>query len=482
MLIVVLLSLLSYCPAPGLAFNAELRRPWDLKQQRRRRPRLLLRRRILGSVGSRFPRRSEGDMTLLVLALASTSTKQTQENDDDNVDLPKELDKVDGAESSLESFGESAHSIPLAASLHQSTTAADVSGSGGVKFSDTPQFAVPPSFLDSSVDEKTPTVGNRLGTLFHLTRPSNFPSIVMLHMLGIKLALPDSLPASVYWTMVAATPSMYVVLAALLLTSSTSMIVNDYYDAKLGRDRNRMKPLVSGDLPLAVAKRFLGYLYAAALLSVAFLPGIPTRLSVVVGLMMTYWYTQYLKPVTWIKNVTCASLIALSPLTSGSAALHILYNKASWNWQVLGVPRLWRLIVMLFWGILGREILMDCNDVVNDLQANVQTVPVVYGRRFATLVALGATAIASALALSGPLARLIPYFLTPDVSTTMSLRAISKSALGSCRQLALATIGSYIQLRRGWKVYRTEGRDAEATDKAVVDGLISVLFYLASYI
>jgi hypothetical protein len=29
MLIVVLLSLLSYCPAPGLAFNAELRRPWD---------------------------------------------------------------------------------------------------------------------------------------------------------------------------------------------------------------------------------------------------------------------------------------------------------------------------------------------------------------------------------------------------------------------------------------------------------------------
>ena len=135
-------------------------------------------------------------------------------------------------------------------------------------------------------------------------------------------------------------PSMLNTLASILLITASSMIVNDYYDARNGVDewkaRNTQgrrtgttgsnlsygtirlsdprttagtrgthtlsspsfadKPLASGQVPLPLAKRFLSTLYATLLLSVSFVPGIPARLSIVTGAMMTFWYTQRPRP------------------------------------------------------------------------------------------------------------------------------------------------------------------------------------------
>lgn len=306
-----------------------------------------------------------------------------------------------------------------------------------------------------------------LAIFFKLTRPSNFPSIVFLHLLGIFLALPDSLPLSVFRTL-SLDLRMQLVLLSVMLTSATSMIVNDYYDTKLGRDdaQHDDSPLVRGDVQLAQVKQFLSGLYAAALVCVAFLPGIPTRLSVLVGLMMTYWYTQHLKPITFVKNTVCAGLVALSPLTSGSAALHVLYDKASWNWQVLFVPRLWRLVGMLFWGMLGREIIMDCTDVEQDTRSNVQTIPVVYGSQRAAQIAAVCTTLSTMLAAFGPVRQVIGLGLSWT----------------SGRRMLFATLGIWGQLRGSYRVLKTQGMDNEVTHNAIHSGLISVVLLLASFV
>jgi 4-hydroxybenzoate polyprenyltransferase len=407
---------------------------------------------------------------------------------------------------------------------------------------------------------------SNMGPLFQMVRPANFPGIVLFHMMGVYLALLSGtgraastigtigigtastststavMNWTLYWNVLLKEPTMWLVLAALVLTSSTSMVVNDYYDAKLGRDsvnvatatdtdtdadtaanssnvngdtaisssndvhemlnhhqhhQHHHHPLADGRISFLTARHFLSYLYGAALITLACLPGVHVRLSVVVGLLITYFYTQSLKPVTWVKNVVCASLIALSPLTSGMAALTViqqgtLQHQSLWTAATAAatatattgmlLPRLWRLTATLFFGILGREIMMDCNDVENDGRANVLTVPVVHGRRFASQVALAATVIVTGLTVGLELLEIA----TTTTAMTMTgrpnsvlLQSIPRQA---ARRLALAGVASALSLRRSWRVYRTHGSDRKAVDKAVDESLVTVAVLLASFV
>ena len=246
------------------------------------------------------------------------------------------------------------------------------------------------------------------------------------------------------------------------------MVVNDYYDAKLGRDTSADRPLVTGDLSFPLVRRYLSYLYAAALICGALLPGAPARLAVMVSLMLTYFYTNNLKPLTWVKNVVCAFLVAFAPLTSGSAALHLASASSTtltMSWWRMGP--VWRLVAMLFFGILGREMTMDCNDVENDRAVGVQTIPVVYGPAFASRVALACAGMAAGLALVGPLR---------DMTTVVVPRTVW------ARRLGLAATASAIQLTGAWRVWQTEGRDRNTVRWAVDAGAKTILLFLASYL
>jgi len=138
-------------------------------------------------------------------------------------------------------------------------------------------------------------------------------------------------------------PPMMMVLLSLLLVTSTSMITNDYYDARRGVDSpdDASHPLAAragakGGVPLAVAKSFDSILYASLLLSSAFVPGVASRLMVLGGAMMTYLYTVHLKPRTWVKNLSCAALVGVSPVTSGLAAWHVLCDGVGRNYYRRG--------------------------------------------------------------------------------------------------------------------------------------------------
>ena len=121
---------------------------------------------------------------------------------------------------------------------------------------------------------------------------------------------------------------------------------------------------------------------------------------------------------------------------------------------------------MLFFGFLGREILMDINDVVDDRLHRIKTVPVRYGRDVAARVALASTSVMAVTCLAGVV--LPPVLL----------------GHGRCppRQVACALVGCVAQLRRAYQVSRTGGTSKELVDKAVEEGKVTVLFLLASYI
>jgi 4-hydroxybenzoate polyprenyltransferase len=120
---------------------------------------------------------------------------------------------------------------------------------------------------------------------------------------------------------------------------------------------------------------------------------------------------------------------------------------------------------MLFFGILGREITMDINDVQDDMDHGVRTVPVVYGRKFASTIGLTCSLGVVGLALSGPLLELL------GGSTKVVLR-----------RLTLAGLGSLVQLRRYWQVFQSEGQDSIKNQRAVEEGLLSVVVLLASFV
>eukprot|EP00555_Chaetoceros_dichaeta_P002891 CAMPEP_0198249238 /NCGR_PEP_ID=MMETSP1447-20131203/811_1 /TAXON_ID=420782 /ORGANISM="Chaetoceros dichaeta, Strain CCMP1751" /LENGTH=310 /DNA_ID=CAMNT_0043933813 /DNA_START=85 /DNA_END=1017 /DNA_ORIENTATION=- len=307
-------------------------------------------------------------------------------------------------------------------------------------------------------------------------------------------------------------PSMLATLFSLVLICSTSMMVNDYYDGKSGLDSFKLsnplsdasratqshhinpnpnqayKPLASGEVTYPVTKRALTYLYTSLLISATILPGVTARLSVILASMLTYWYTQHLKPKTWLKNVACAALIALAPFTSASAAFHLLTNGSLTGAQGLSMAwsQMGRLTLALFSGVMGREIMMDIVDCEADKAASVVTVPVRYGRRFASGVGLGCMVGTSVLTTVGPLVQL----LTLDKSVGVILRSgggglamvAAALRLPALRRLVLALTASFWLIARAYQVQRTEGRDEIIMDRTIEDSKVCVLLILASFI
>jgi len=429
----VLLLCLILVFGPVEAFTARLNRPWNENSLTRRRQTV-----------------SFIQVYVSKLERSKSESNENQDEDDDNDDAVSLEEPLSHNLSSDVTLAEKT------ASTSSAKTESQVPTNNGHPVSRSQQK----QFSDSTVSSasKQATVQSCLPDLYAMMRPSNLPGVVLFHMLGIHLAVKAS--GMAFWKLLVC-PSMMVTLLALLLTSSTSMLVNDYYDYKLDHDSDKLdKPLASEKVPLRVVKRFLSYLYAAALVCMAFIPGAPARLAVVNGLMLTFWYTQHLKPKTWLKNTVCASLIALSPLASGVAAMAYTQIPSS------GVTPLLRVVSMLFVGILGREMTMDINDVQDDMKHGVRTVPVVYGRKFASTIGLICSLGVAGLALSGPIVELVG----------------GSTGKGVLRRLILASFGSLAQIGRASQVFRTEGQDSAIVSRAVDEGLLSVVLLLASFV
>ena len=408
------------------------------------------------------------------------------------------------------------------------------------------------SSIRTSMPNKVPSIWSSRHDLFQMIRPNNIPGIILFHMLGVYLVLVHATRTAAmvgnvvvpnYWTILLKEPVIWLTLISTNLVSATSMVVNDYYDAKLGRDtlkqhhhqmqqeqrladngnddvssgsRNNdnaatstatstgstdtkwiLHP-VNGMWNKLVTRRLLMYMYSISLCISTCLPGIPTRMSVNIALMMTYLYTVHFKPITLMKNVVCATLIALAPWTSGSCTLYLLqqqYNvnivaagstslSSILNGGVWAIPSLWRLFGILFTGVLGREILMDCNDIVADRASGIRTIPVVYGCQIASYIATLTTGIMTYLAIASPLQQLLQLISSLSSSSLMSMMsmAIPIWTTAPFRRLVMAGLGCILQLNGMRKILQTNGTNQVAIDQMIQQNLYTVILLMASFV
>lgn len=467
------------------AFSARLSRPWDPLSTTSTSSTTTTTKAITAASAAATP--SSRPTTTSTTATSSSSSSPSSlsaSSADDNMD-----DNQDDA-----ADNNNQESMFLASSQGSTTSISSSSnsdGSLGAYFSK--------HLVNGAPKETAPSMTSYIKPLFQLTRPLNFPGIVMLHALGIYLALSHTHQMNIFTSILLKTPSMYIVLLSLILTSSTSMVVNDYYDTKLGRDtEKKASPLISGEVTLAMVRKFLNYMYAIALICLTMVPGIPSRLAVVTGLMLTFWYTKHIKPLLWLKNVMCACLIALAPFASGSAALQVAMDTttagaaaaatvSSWGTlRGLWVPALWRLVGFLFFGVCGREIVMDITDLEDDQRTGVDTIPVHFGKRFASVVALICYAMSALWVIGGPVSQLLGYLSTSSgngaITATALQSILAANTGGITRRLIFAALGGGYMVYRAIQVFQTKGENQDVIDRMVNQAQITMILCLVSFL
>ena len=161
---------------------------------------------------------------------------------------------------------------------------------------------------------------------------------------------------------------------------------------------------------------------------------------------------------------------------TGGTSLSSLLHGGVW-----AIPSLWRLFGILFAGVLGREILMDCNDVVADRASGIRTIPVVYGCRIASYVATFTTGVMTYLAITAPVQQLLPLVSLPTISWN-ALVAARLWTTAPFRRLALAGLGCMIQLNGMRKILRTNGADKGVVDEMIQQNLFTVVLLMASFV
>jgi len=213
--------------------------------------------------------------------------------------------------------------------------------------------------------------------------------------LYLEMCRIDNLPASFIFVAggaVAAThrlgdvlsPSVLLAALCTVLITATSMVVNDYFDFRVGTDEgDEGNVLARKALLPAQAKYFAARTYGALMFLICLAPFASVRVILMSGTISTFLYTKYLKPVTWMKNVSVASVCAFAPAVGGICAcggLGSLFTSSGGH--CLGLS------AALFFGIMHREILMDVVDVKADKVSGIITIPVKYGAHFASKVAV----------------------------------------------------------------------------------------------
>ena len=187
-----------------------------------------------------------------------------------------------------------------------------------------------------------------------------------------------------------------------------------------------------GSCVRAAVKLVLKYMYASHLTLLCLVDSAPMRLWVLANTLLTYLYSVHLKPITGVKNATCAGIVAMAV---GLGALAMGGGAAS-------VAAVWRPMIAVGGLIWHREIVMDVKDMDGDRQAGVRTLPVALGADRAvslSLVPLAVGAVAAATAPGGGLkAAVASAALLTQAGLALRARAqgYAKERMGAAIELA----------------------------------------------
>lgn len=190
-------------------------------------------------------------------------------------------------------------------------------------------------------------------------------------------------------------PSLLGFVTAFTVTGA-SMVTNDYWDRSVDAVNAPNRPIVSGLVPINLAK-----LYSIILISIGLSSAILTSmlclLLAIASLLVSLFYNYMGKKLGLLGNLMVSACVAI-PLIYGG----FVYEGAGLGLE--GQKELYIFDLMIFLTITGREVNKGMTDVEGDRIRKVRTVAIQFGLKVAAFVTM--VFYLSAVALSA-----FPWFL-----------------------------------------------------------------------
>jgi geranylgeranylglycerol-phosphate geranylgeranyltransferase len=155
---------------------------------------------------------------------------------------------------------------------------------------------------------------------------------------------------------------------------SSSMIINDIFDRNLDKINNPTRPLITGEVSLKEAILYnIGIVGFTELLSMKYLPS-HLQMVIHLALLNITLYTPLLKRILFVKNISCAFLVAFGMYFSGLTIQSVGSLSTYKNTELLQIATR-----SVFFGSLLNELLLDIRDYQGDRENRIYTFPVVFG-------------------------------------------------------------------------------------------------------
>lgn len=160
------------------------------------------------------------------------------------------------------------------------------------------------------------------------------------------------------------------------LTMMNSMVINDIFDLKIDLINNNNRPLINKEISIKESHcLYISINIVVGLLSAFFFQEKHFNKFIYAINFILFLYTPYLKKILFVKNITCASVVASTILlTSKSISLY--------NYTPYYSPHVNLIVItsrFLFLSSLYIELLLDVKDIRGDKENNIVTMPNYFG-------------------------------------------------------------------------------------------------------
>ena len=152
-----------------------------------------------------------------------------------------------------------------------------------------------------------------------------------------------------------------------LFVMCNSMIINDLFDMPVDKINNPSRPLITGEI---TKKEAISLFSIITIINELLAKQLPLSLQIYSRLAMITitLYTPIFKKIPLMKNIVCAGLVSFSILFCGKS---FPYNNGL----------LYIAVQNVFAGSIHNEILLDIKDLEGDKKTNINTIPVLFGKK-----------------------------------------------------------------------------------------------------
>jgi geranylgeranylglycerol-phosphate geranylgeranyltransferase len=171
-------------------------------------------------------------------------------------------------------------------------------------------------------------------------------------------------------------PGVILPVIVVILVTGAGNAINDYFDLPIDRINRPGRPLPAGQISPRQALLFSVSLFIAGIVISLFTTPICIFFAVVNSVLLVT-YAAKLKTTPFFGNVAVAYLSGSIFLFGGGFA------------GITGLVNNIVIALMTFFAMVAREIMKDAEDVPGDLAKGAKTLPIIYGTRTATLIAVG---------------------------------------------------------------------------------------------